>query len=151
MPHKPFSMLSVIVLSALFLNAQTSNNLSAKYPTVSAYKVRPGILMTANYAEDGQVCEMLLQRRYTPDQTDANSTIPSKLVDQLIDELAPTVERGPAKSRWLGDSFVAGGVTHVGRDFENVLVAIDGTVSGGVNTVVIRWKNRTCAATAQPH
>jgi hypothetical protein len=145
MPRIPFFMLFLIVLSALFLNGQTPNNLSAKYPTVAAYKVRPGILMTAKYAEDGQVCEMVLERRYMQDQPDADSTIPSRLMDQLIDELAPTVDRGPAKRRWLGNSFVAGGVTHVERDFENVLVEIDGTVSRGDKIVVIRWKKRTCA------
>ena len=63
--------LAAIVLTELFSNGQSSNDLSARYAAVSAYQVRPGILMTAKYAEDGQVCEMVLQRVYTPDQTDA--------------------------------------------------------------------------------
>jgi hypothetical protein len=86
---------------------RTSDNLSTKYPVVSAYGVRPGILMTAKDAENGQVCEMVMQRCYSPDQTNADSTIPNKLEDQLIDELVPAVERGPATSRWLNSSFVA--------------------------------------------
>jgi hypothetical protein len=134
-----------MVLAAVFANGQTSDNLAAKYPVIPAYKVRPGILMTAKYAGDGQVCEMVLERRYTPDQTDADSTIPGKVEDQLIDELAPTVERGPATSRWLKNSYVAGGVTHTERDFENVLIEIDGTASAGDKVVVIHWKKRTCA------
>jgi hypothetical protein len=72
---------------------RTSDNLSTKYPIVSAYGVRPGILMTAKYAENGQVCEMVMQRCYSPDQPNADSTIPNKLEDQLIDELVPGVER----------------------------------------------------------
>jgi hypothetical protein len=120
--------------------------LAAKYPVVSAYEVSPGILMTAKYAEDGQVCEMVLQRRYMPDQTDADSTISVKLQDRLLDELASPTERGLATSRWLGNSFAAGGITHKERDFENVLIEIDGTVSGGDRFVMIHWKKRTCQA-----
>lgn len=136
----------LIVLIAVFASGQTSDNLAAKYPSISAYRVRPGLLMTARFAGDGQVCEMVLERRYTPDQTDADSTIPSKLEDQLIDELVPTAERGSsATGRWLNNSFVAGGVTHRERDFENVLIEIDGTVSGGDKVIVIHWKKRTCA------
>ena len=134
-----------MVLVAIFASAQTSKDLAAKYPVISAYEVRPGILMTAKYAGDGQVCEVVLERHYSPDQTDADSTIPSKLEDQLIDELVPAAERGPATSHWLRNSDVAGGVTHTERDFENVLIEIDGTVSAGDKIVVIHWKKRTCS------
>lgn len=129
--------------------AQTSNGLAAKYPVVVGYEVRPGILMTARYAEDGNVCEMILEKRHyhTRDQIDLSSVIPKKLEDQLIDELAPPAERGQPTSRWLDkDSYVAGGVTHTKRDFENVSVEMDGSVSEGDEIVVIRWKNRACAA-----
>jgi len=64
-------MLAAIILTALFFNGQSSDDLSARYAAVSANQVRPGILMTAKYAEDVQVGEMMLQRVYTPDQTDA--------------------------------------------------------------------------------
>jgi hypothetical protein len=46
-----------IVVNA-FATEQTSADLGAKYPTVLAYEVGPGILMTAMYGEDGQVCRM---------------------------------------------------------------------------------------------
>lgn len=144
---KSLLALGVIGVLTASVAGQTSDNLAAKYPAISAYEVRPGILMTAKYAGDGQVCEMVLERRYTPDQTDADSTIPGKVEDQLTDELAPTVERGTATSRWLKNSYVAGGVTHTERDFENVLIEIDGTVSAGDKIVVIHWKKRTCVDT----
>ncbi len=144
MSYRSRFVLSLMVLVTVFASGQTSGNLAAKYPVVSAYQVRPGILMTAKYTDDGQVCEMTLERRYTPDQTDADSNIPGKLEDQLIEELAPTAERGSATSRWLKNSYIAGGVTHAERDFENVLIEIDGTVSAGDKIVVIHWKKRTC-------
>src|SRR5262249_46747483 len=100
MPGKSCFAVFLMVLASVLASGQTSEDLAAKYQVVAAYQVRPGILMTANYAEDGQVCEMVLERRYTPDQTDADSTIPGKLEDQLIDELAPAAERGSATSRW---------------------------------------------------
>ncbi|HEY6253859.1 MAG TPA: hypothetical protein VI685_28215, partial [Candidatus Angelobacter sp.] len=111
--------------------SQTSADLNAKYPTLNAYEVRPGILMTAKYAEDGQVCEIVVEPRqyHTPGQPDTGPYIPLNLQDQLIDELAPPAERGPATSKWLKNSFMAGGVSHTERDFANVLVVIDGTYS----------------------
>ncbi len=155
----PARMLLVCVAIAASALGQTAGDLAAKYPSVSAYKVRPGILMTATYAEDGQVCEMVLQRRYMPDQTDADSTIPAKQEERLIEELVPEDARGPATSKWLTNSSVGGGVMHTEKDFENVLVKIDGTYSctegksgskpdcghGGTSVITIRWKKRACA------
>src|SRR5215471_1931155 len=117
------------LLLSIAASGQTATDMSAKYPALSAYEVRPGILMTANYADDGQVCEITLQRYYSPNQKDADSTIPAKLEDQLIDELAPEAERGPASNRMKWNGFTAGGVSHAERDFANVLVVIDGTYS----------------------
>src|SRR5437867_687452 len=99
-------------LLGVFANGQTALDLSAKYPAVNAYEVRPGVLMTAKYAANGQACEMTLQRYYSPKQTDADSTISAKLEDELINELAPEVERGPAASKWLRNSFTSGGISH---------------------------------------
>jgi hypothetical protein len=42
---------------------QTSADLSAKYRPVTSYEVRPGVVMTPSYAADGQVCEMVLEKR----------------------------------------------------------------------------------------
>jgi hypothetical protein len=143
---KSLLALCVMVIVVVSVRAQTSEDLAAKYPAVTGYEVRPGILMTAKYAEDGQVCEMVLERHYAPNQIDTNSTIPNKLEDQLIDELVPAIERGPVTSRWLRNSFIAGGVSHIERDFVNVLIEIDGTASDGDKIVMIHWKKRRCAA-----
>jgi hypothetical protein len=47
MSGKSCFTLAAIVLTALFSNGQSSNDLSARYAAASAYQVRPGILMTA--------------------------------------------------------------------------------------------------------
>lgn len=155
----PFTL--CLMLTA-FAFGQTPGELAAKYPVVSAYEVRPGILMTARYAADGQVCQMVLETRHyhRADEIDLGSTIPTKLEDRLIDELVPENERGkPTKSRWLNGD-VGGGVTYTKRDFENVSIEVHGSYScrekksskgqlscdtGGDEVVVIHWKKRTCA------
>lgn len=154
--------LCVAVMMAVSAWGQTSGDLSAKYSALNAYEVRPGILMTAKYAENGQACEMVLETRHyhAPGQSDVGSYIPLNMENQLIDELAPPTERGPATSKWLRNSFMAGGVSYMERDFENVLVIIHGTYScdqeqsngrvscpnGGTQVIEIRWKTRTCAS-----
>jgi len=52
MSGKSCFTLAAIVLTALFSNGQSSDDLSARYAAVSAYQIRPGILLTAQYAED---------------------------------------------------------------------------------------------------
>src|SRR5437588_2590527 len=113
---------------------QTAADLAGKYPAVSAYEVRPGVLLTAKYAENGQVCELVLEARHyqTPGKVELSSIIPPKLEDSLIDELVPMAERGEPKHRWSNkepkdawvdpDSFSAGGVSYVKRSYENVTV-----------------------------
>lgn len=154
-------MRSLIVLCAVFLAAtlvrgQTSADLAAKYTAVAAYEVRPGVLMTVKYAEDGQACEMTLEKRHSSlkdRDIDLASNIPSKLVDELTDELAPAADRGPATSRYLSpDSYVAGGVSYIKRDFQNVSIEVHGDTStscdGGEKVVVIHWKKRACTEAA---
>jgi|SRR5580698_5600112 hypothetical protein len=145
-----------LILVTISANGQTSEDLGAKYPAVAAYEVRPGVLMTVKYAEDGQACEMTLEKRHSSSKDrdiDLGSNIPGKVVDELTDELAPVVDRGPATGRYLSpDSYVAGGVSYTKRDFQNVSIEVHGDTSiscdGGEKVVVIRWKKRVCAAVA---
>jgi hypothetical protein len=132
---------------------QTSGDLATKYPVVSAYEVRPGILMTAKYAEDGQACEITLEKRHqTPEKIDLGSTIPRERVKQLIDELVPASEKGQPTKRYLkgAESTIGGGVVDTESEFENVSIQIVGSTSescdSGDEVVTIRWKKRTCAA-----
>jgi hypothetical protein len=134
----------VIVQCSVFAKGQTAESLAAKYPVVSAFEVRPGVLMTAQYAQDRQVCEIQLARHYTPDQPDVKPTIPPELQTQLIDEIIPNDQRGSRIGKWLGNSFVGGGITHEERNFESALIELDGTVDGGVEMIEIHWKKRSC-------
>ena len=150
------ALVAGFLMAAAPAQAQTSADLAPKYPAVSAYQVRPDVLMTAKYAEDGQVCEMILEKRHydAPQRIDLGSAMPAALVGQLIDELAPAAQRGDPTSRWLTNSYVAGGVTYSERDYENLVIAQYGSYSckasgqpcdGGDEIIVIRWKKRECA------
>jgi hypothetical protein len=149
---KPLTLASVVVIGTVCASGQTSAYLSAKYVPLSAYEVRPGVLMTATYGEDGQVCVMTIEKRHSSSKRadiDLSSKMPAKLVDELTDELVPPAERGPAKSKWLDDdSYVAGGVSYTKRSFENVSIEIHGSTSescdGGDEVVIIRWTKRSC-------
>lgn len=163
----PLPLVCVVAVSAL---GQTASDLAAKYPSVSAYEIRPGILMTAKYAGDGQVCEIVLEaRHYQTQKVDLSSIIPAKLEAHLIDELVPVSERGEPKNRWSNkepkdswldpDSYTAGGVSFTKRSYENVSIEEHGYYrchddskgktdcgEGGDEVVVIRWTKRACAA-----
>jgi len=165
------SFLLAAITMAISALGQTASDLAAKYPSVSAYQIRPGILMTAKYSNDGQVCEMVLEARHyqTPEKVDLNTTIPAKLENSLIDELVPPSERGELKNRWSNkdpkdawldpDSFTAGGVSYTKRSYENVSIEEHGYYrchedpssklktdcsEGGDEVVVIRWNKRAC-------
>ena len=150
-----FAFCLALVVAA---GGQTSDKLSVKYPLVQAYEVRPGILMTPKYAEDGQVCEMIVEKRHqTATTTDLGSTIPRDLVKELIDELVPPTERGRPTKRYLrgdSESTIAGGVENTDSDFENVAIRIVGSASlscgAGDEVVIIQWKKRICAGRV-PH
>jgi hypothetical protein len=135
-------------------SGQTSTELASKYSPVAAYEIRPGILMTAKYADDGQVCEMVVEKRHeTPAKTDLGSAIPRSMVKQLIDELVPAAERGrPTKPYFKEDaeSTISGGVEDRASDFENVSIKVVASISqscdSGDEVIVIRWKKRACMA-----
>jgi hypothetical protein len=84
---------------ALACRPQTVTDVSAKYPVVTSYEVRPGILMTPRYTTDGQVCQMSIERqRGTRSGVTLDSFMSDNLVKEIVDELAPLSERGkPAR------------------------------------------------------
>lgn len=133
---------------------QTSAGLRARYQVVTEYEVRPGILMAAKYAADGQACEMILAKRPIPGPAAAlGSSIPHNQAQQLIDELAPDKGK-PAKPYPRGNSAstISNNVEFTKTDFENVSVETLASVTSCPQdnvVIIIRWKKRACAA-SQP-
>jgi len=151
-------ILSAACVLLLFLTASPQEKTMAKYKAVETYEVRPGILMFPSYSEEGQVCQIGLERRhYSPQMIRLDSTLARKDVDEVVDELAPASERGPKSQNPLDDLIhvVGPGMTTF-EQYENITVQIESTVianSKKKSTVedvaaVIIWKHRKCKEAA---
>ena len=126
----------------------------AKYQTVEAYEVRPGILMMPSYSADGQVCEIGLEKlHYSSETIRLDSSLSRKEIDQIFDELVPAAERGPSAKDFARTLITQNGhnlTTNV--DFQNVSIQIYGDASTAgkagatVDEVVatLKWKSRKC-------
>jgi hypothetical protein len=141
-----FRWMSLIVLAGssvlLFLAAKPQSNKFSKYKSIEAYEVRPGILMMPRYTEDGQVCEIGLEKRhYMPERINLDSLLLLKDVYEIADELVPSNERGPRKLNTQGPYYTENSIYHdeIYMDYENVSIERVETVAA-----VIKWKNRKC-------
>jgi hypothetical protein len=153
------SILFLLLGIAAPCRGQSAADLSAKYPVVAAYEVRPGIMMTPSYASDGQVCEMMLERHtaVTKTKTTMNFGLPlsKELVNEIVDELVPPSERGKELTdfkNWLGTT-IEGGFITTDHAYENVVVRVYGITRpepGGDIVVTITWRKRTCSGAQQP-
>jgi len=134
------------------VKAQTAEDLTVRYRTpINAYEVRPGILMTVKYGTDGQVCEMVVERRHTTDSgVNLSSSLPKKLIDELIDELAPTYKRGERIDKSISGKYyletaIDGRITSTERNYEHAVIIIIGAIStsgceSGDVVLIIKWK-----------
>jgi hypothetical protein len=138
-----------ILLLALAVAAlgQTSADLSAKYPNVIAYRVRPHVLMTARFAADGQVCKMTLEKGERTDTSiPFDDSFSNEEVHSLVDDLVPERLRGrDLTGRFHGT--IEGLSVTTEYTYENVLVRVYGSrqPDGGDKVIVITWRTRTCS------
>ena len=130
----------------------------AKYKAVEAYEVRPGILMFPTYSEDGEVCEIGLERRhYSWEIIRLDSTLAREDIDAIVDELAPASERGPKSQNPLDRLMLVVGPGRTAfEQYENITVEIEGgaiinsqkkSTFDDVAAVII-WKHRKCKEAA---
>ncbi len=129
---------------------QTSADLDAKYSHVTAYKVRPDVLMTARFAADGQVCDMTLEKRQRTDTriVFGDSSFSDTEARSLMDDLVPENERGRNLTRALNEA-VDGDFITTNFTYENVLFRVYGILrpkdAAGDKVIIITWPKRPCA------
>jgi hypothetical protein len=132
--------------------ATASRERFAKYPKIEAYEVRPGILMMPRYTATDEVCEIGLEKlHYSPELIRLDSALTRDEINQILDELVPTDERGKPSERATMTESGPGLITTM--DFENVSIQIYGATSPStrkndirVNEVAarVKWKLRIC-------
>jgi len=144
-----------IVLIVTFCTAttpawgQSAAELQGKYSPIEVYEIRPSVWMTPSYAIDGQVCEMVLEKRHTTNEDgkqviDEASSFSDDELQELLDELVPATERGQKKERpgyWLNTSIVGRSMSTVDT-YENVLVEAVGFINDDLRT----WFSKSNAA-----
>jgi hypothetical protein len=132
---------------AILVSGQTSADLSKKYQPLSAYQVRPEIVMTAKYAPDGQVCEVVLEpRRVQGTKMVFGDHLSRDTVEQLVDELVSEAERGKRLPK-AADTIVDGDFMITEHLYENISVEIDGVTrpKARYEVAVVTWLKRKCA------
>lgn len=152
---KRLGLVCTASLALVLLGAKPQSNMFSKYKAVEAYELKPGILIMPRYTGDGEVCEVGLEKRqYSPELIRVSSRLSDSEIEQYVDELVPSEERGP-KTPMFGTVNVVSvaGSTQSGtmqtlETYENVTVYIYGDGSDKCNlgdvAVAIRWKNRKC-------
>jgi hypothetical protein len=143
-----------LVLFAVLVSAMSSQRPFAKYQAIEAYEVRPGILMMPRYTVDNEVCEIGLERlHYSPKLIRLESGLSRTEINQTIDELVPSDERGKATKESNALITQSGASLTTRMEYENVRIEIYGAVSPSnrkgdttVNEVIakITWKKRQC-------
>lgn len=125
----------------------------SRYKGVESYEVRSGILATPTYGKNGVLCRISLEKRHVqPDIVEMSPTIPSKLTQEIIDELAPPSERGP-RSRASGPfdyEIINGSVAVLPLNYENVSVDIYRETSSQGDTAVILTWDKACSSISKP-
>ena len=142
-------MLSFVCISNVS-PAQTAQQLASRFRAVTAYEIRPGILMLSKFDRGGQICEAIVEPlRQGSDSKTQQLTLSNKLADELAEEIVPVEFRGAAARFFDPDSTVAGGVYQLKTNYEFVSIEKMGNVPQNagddtIQVVRIKWTNRTC-------
>ena len=143
---KFFLALTVLIfLSVLSADAQTVTDLETKYgKSLQIYEVRPGVMATVKFDENGQVREMRVERyNATEKMVYLDTTFPEDLLEEVINELAPATKRG-AKSERSGDTVFMGGSARTFDEYKNASITYFASSRGdcrGTVAIIITWKN----------
>jgi hypothetical protein len=132
----------------LLLGAKPQNEMFAKFNSVEAYEIRPGMLAMPKYAEDGQVCEIDVEKRnILPNLARIGDSFSREEIYQIIADLVPPNERGP-KTPFYGNITGSGQSWFESYSYENVEITAygDGRDKCNLGTVGLRfqWTKRKC-------
>lgn len=94
------SLLCLFFVVQISFPGKTAETMRERYgpPISETFLVRPGLVVSAIYGKNGQVCELFIspQKPTTPIKSanQIGKSIDSKLLTEVINELVPESERG---------------------------------------------------------
>jgi hypothetical protein len=148
-----FFAIAGLLMLAIPVCAQTSSELEGKYGKPQKfYEVRPDVMMTVTFNDEGQACEMRVERHNATESTTyMNMTFyPQSMAQEIVDDLVPFEARG-AKSKHSGLINITGSSGSRFKDYKNVqmtyqfnVAAANESECSGIVAIIIRWKNRGC-------
>lgn len=147
-PHL-FKLFSLILFTALSIFAQTSTELHNRYKTTSvveSFEVRPGIIATFFFREDGQPFRLMVEPRFSYMDDLSKREISMKVADEILNELIPISTRGVLCEDYNG--FQSGRNEYYSAEYENVHISRfshnSGSADATVSTIDVSWRELSC-------
>lgn len=142
----------LILFLSVPVAAQTSGDLHRQYqltPAVESFEVRPGVIATVSYGEDGQATEVLIKMRPSFVNGPSTNEMPYKVFEGLLEEFAPAAKRG----KLCGEMDTVSGRNHyVHATYENVsiysVIHNRGAADATASMAQIRWERLYCQPAA---
>lgn len=133
-------VLLILFLFSATVSAQSSSSLRQKYgePASETFRLRPQISLIVSYAKTGEVCRMLVEPksiRIGRLKVSAAETIKDKLMDEILEELAPKNQRGKFLSRTHRFGLL--------EDYEQVEILLGGGTDKWLYGAIY-WKIQAC-------
>jgi len=140
--------IAFFALAAPTITAQTESQIEQHYPRLKTYAVRPDMTLSAKYAIDGQVCEIVLEpRHWDGEKVLLISTLQEDPIT-VVEEVVPLSERGPRqKDESDKVSLVGGGSVSRSIHYENITVSVFGSSQrhwAGTMVAIVKWRTRSC-------
>jgi hypothetical protein len=145
-------MLAISSLIVAIVGVPATHQSLTKYPRLESYEIRPGVLAMPKYADDGELCQVSIEKLHVQDSGVELGvpTMSRESVLKMIDELAPPSERGKAITQLAGFDYIDiinGTADVAAANYENVSVQIYGSTSApGDVAVVLDWKRKACTS-----
>lgn len=138
-----------VLLTCMPVMTQTASELRRKYgtPASETFIVRPGIVVTATYAKDGEPCEMLIEPQHptTPIKS-STARLTLSVLDEVIDELVTVNQRGKplmagfVNARCLPNDDCWG----TSASYEKVFIYYNSSGKDEYRYASVQWKGKAC-------
>jgi hypothetical protein len=138
--------LAMILLTCTAVCAQSSSELKTKFgdPVAESFRIRPGIILTANYDSAGKVAELVISPDVPAPIKTRNATLSFDTVNAIVDELVPVSERGKAGFAGFANIGCLPEDDCYGSfsSYEKVFIYYNGGKRGQIVYATISWKKR---------